>query len=271
MTARRAERDEAAERTSGGNAGEKDTFGDPFRLIPAVDVLGSEAVRLYQGDYDRVSLRDPAPFELIERVVAAGADLVHVVDLTAARSGRVRPGVIRAAAQAAGDARIQAAGGIRSLRDVDLLLAGGAERVVVGTAAFTDGALLARLVDAYEERIVVAIDVRDGLVAIRGWEGRTGFTVEEAVDRCTDAGVRRLLCTAIERDGTLAGPALDLLAAVRARSGLPVLAAGGVGSLADAEAVRAVGCEGAIVGRALLEGLVPVDALAPGGVAADPY
>ncbi|HUG63944.1 MAG TPA: 1-(5-phosphoribosyl)-5-[(5-phosphoribosylamino)methylideneamino] imidazole-4-carboxamide isomerase [Gaiellaceae bacterium] len=233
-----------------------------LQLIPAVDVLGKEAVRLVRGAYDDVSFRDPDPYALVKRVVTAGAELVHVVDLTAARSGHVRPELFRRAVAAAGDAGIQAAGGIRSVEDADELVRTGVARIVVGTAAFTDDGLLERLIDRFGDRTVVAVDVRDGVVAIRGWEEATTFTVERAIDRCRAAGVERLLCTAIDRDGTLAGPALDLLDEVVRTSGLAVVAAGGVGSLEDVGAIAAVGCEGAIVGRALLEGRIPMSALA---------
>jgi phosphoribosylformimino-5-aminoimidazole carboxamide ribotide isomerase len=238
------------------------TQGHPFRLIPAVDVLGEEAVRLVRGDYDDVALREPDPCALVARFAAAGADLVHVVDLTAARSGRVRPEVFRRAADAAGATRIQASGGIRSVADAEALLEAGAARVVVGTAAFGDDALLGELVAALEDRLVVALDVRGGMVAVRGWEERTDYTVERALERCASAGAPRLLCTAIERDGTLAGPALALLEHVVRASGLPVIAAGGIRSVEDARAIEHAGCEAAIVGRALFEGRLPLAALA---------
>lgn len=235
---------------------------DRFRLVPAVDVLGGEAVRLVRGSYDDVSLREPDPLALVRRVVDAGADLVHVVDLSAARSGRVRPDLFRQVVEAAGDARVQASGGVRTLADAEALVAAGAARLVVGTAAFTEGALLDELVARLGERLVVALDVRDGHVRVRGWVEATPFTVDAAIERCRAAGVPRLLCTAIDRDGTLGGPALDLLEQVVHTSGLPVMAAGGIGSLEDVHAVEATGCEAVVVGRALLEGRVPLDALA---------
>lgn len=224
------------------------------RVIPAVDILGEEAVRLVRGRYDDVSLREPDPFELVARLARAGAELIHVVDLTAARSGRVRPDVFRRAVEAAGDTGIQASGGIRTVADAEAVLAAGAARLVVGTAAFTTDDLLDRLVERLGERLLVALDVRAGTVAVRGWETSTGLTTGEAVRRCLDAGVVRLLCTAVDRDGTLGGPDLDLLGEVVRTSGLPVLGAGGVASRKDVEAIAATGCEAAIVGRALLEG-----------------
>jgi phosphoribosylformimino-5-aminoimidazole carboxamide ribotide isomerase len=232
-----------------------------FQLIPAVDLLGEEAVRLERGDYERVTLREPDPEALVTRFVGAGAQLVHVVDLDGARSGRLRPELVGRLAAAAAPAEVQASGGIRSVADAEALLAAGAARVVVGTAAFAAEDSAARFAAALGPGLVVAVDVREGRVAARGWRDETGLGVAEAVDRCGAAGVARLLCTAIERDGTLEGPDLALLREVVA-SGIPVLAAGGISSEADVAAIEEAGCEAAIVGRALLEGRIPLSALA---------
>ena len=234
---------------------------DEFQVIPAVDVLGTEAVRLLRGDYGNVTLREADPFALIERVTVAGAEIVHVVDLDAARGGGVNPELVARAVAAAAPARVQAAGGVRSIADATALVEAGANRVVVGTAAFLGDELLDELVAELGERLVVAVDVRDGVVAVAGWTQETSLSVTDAVERAVRAGASRLLCTAIERDGTLEGPSLELLENVCDLSGLPVLAAGGIRSSDDLAAVAAVGCEGAIVGRALLEGLVPLTAL----------
>jgi len=233
-----------------------------IEVIPAVDVLGEEAVRLHRGDFARIAIRESSPLVVVERFATAGASLIHLVDLSGARSGRIRPELVREAVEAAGPARIQASGGIRSLADAERLLDEGAERVVVGTAAFAEPGALARYARALGERLVVAVDVRDGSVAVRGWEQTTALTADDAIDRCVDAGVARLLCTAIARDGTLGGVDVGLLTRVCERSRLPVLAAGGVGSTSDLDAVAEAGCEGVIVGRALLEGTLPLSVLA---------
>ena len=232
-----------------------------FQVIPAVDVLGTEAVRLLRGDYGNVTLREADPFALIERVTVAGAEIVHVVDLDAARGGGVNPELVARAVATAAPARVQAAGGVRSIADATALVEAGANRVVVGTAAFLGDGLLDELVAELGERLVVAVDVRDGVVAVAGCTQETSLSVADAVERAVRAGVSRLMCTAIERDGTLEGPSLELLEKVCDLSGLPVLAAGGIRSSEDLAAVAAVRCEGAIVGRALLEGLVPLTAL----------
>jgi phosphoribosylformimino-5-aminoimidazole carboxamide ribotide isomerase len=222
-------------------------FEAEIEVIPAVDVLGEGAVRLHQGAYDEVVERAGDPVELARAFAEAGAARIHLVDLDGARSGRVRPDLVREVAAAVAPASLQASGGIRRLDDARTLLGAGAGRVVVGTAAFPDPAPWAEL----DEQLVVALDVRDGQVRTAGWTEASGLTVEVAAARCVAAGVKRVLCTAIDRDGTLAGPDLELVRGVAA-TGLRVLAAGGVRSPDDIAALAAAGAEGAVVGRALL-------------------
>lgn len=233
-----------------------------MQVVPAVDVLGDEAVRLEQGDYERVSLRAGEPLELVRRLAAVRPALLHLVDLTGARAGRVRPELVRAAVAIADGVPVQASGGIRSVADADALLEAGAARVIVGTAAFAAEDAVARFADALGERLVVALDVKDGRVAVAGWREDTGLSVEDALARCNAAGAARIHCTAISRDGTGAGPDLELLRGVVAASDAPVLAAGGIGSQADLDAVAAAGAEGAVVGSALLDGRLPLSVLA---------
>jgi phosphoribosylformimino-5-aminoimidazole carboxamide ribotide isomerase len=218
----------------------------PIEVIPAVDVLGGEAVRLHRGDYAEVVARADDPVALAARFAAAGARRIHLVDLEGARGGGVRPELVRRVAEAVAPARLQASGGIRTAADAQALLAAGADRVVVGTAAFPDPAPWA---EALGPQLAVALDVRDGRVRTAGWTAE-GLALEEALDRCRAADVERVLCTAIERDGTLAGPDLELVARV-ARTGLRVLAAGGVRTPDDVAALADAGAEAAVVGRAL--------------------
>ena len=226
-------------------------------MLPAVDLLGDEAVRLEQGDFARVAVR-AQPEELLRRFAGAGARLIHVVDLDGARRGLIQTDVIGRFVEAAAPAKVQASGGIRSPADAALLLAAGAARVVVGTAALAEPEALEQFVAQLGDRLVVAIDVREGRVAARGWLDDTSFEAADVARRCAAAGVSRILCTAIERDGMLAGPDLDLLQKVREVSGLPLLAAGGIRSETDLAAVAEIGCEGAVVGRALLDGSLPL-------------
>src|SRR5215211_1220012 len=151
-----------------------------FQVIPAVDVLGEEAVRLVQGRFDRVSVRGGDPSALAARFAEQGARLIHVVDLDGAREGRVRRGLVARIAEAARPAAIQASGGIRSLADAETLLEAGALRVVVGTAAFAEPDALATFAASLGERLVVALDARDGRIAVAGWEREAGLSVGEA-------------------------------------------------------------------------------------------
>ena len=220
----------------------------PIEVIPAVDVLGGEAVRLRQGDYDDVVERATDPARLAARFAAAGAKRIHLVDLEGARSGGVRPGLVARVVEAAAPAAVQASGGIRSLDDARALLAAGAVAIVVGTAAVDDPA---PWVESLGDRVVLALDVRDGRVRTAGWTADAGLTLDDATARFVACGATRVLCTAIERDGTLAGPDRKLVARVAA-TGLGVLAAGGIRSPADVGALAAAGAEAAVVGRALL-------------------
>ena len=220
----------------------------PIEVIPAVDVLGGEAVRLRQGEYDDVVERATDPARLAARFAAAGAKRIHLVDLEGARSGGVRPGLVARVVEAAAPAAVQASGGIRSLDDARALLAAGAVAIVVGTAAVEDPA---PWVESLGDRVVLALDVRDGRVRTAGWTADAGLTLDEATARFVACGATRVLCTAIERDGTLAGPDRELVARVAA-TGLGVLAAGGIRSPADVGALAAAGAEAAVVGRALL-------------------
>jgi phosphoribosylformimino-5-aminoimidazole carboxamide ribotide isomerase len=218
-------------------------FDSSIEVIPAVDVLGREAVRLHRGDYDSVVEHADEPVALAARWAGAGARRIHLVDLDGARSGRVRPELVAAVAAAAG-VPVQASGGIRSTEDARALLDSGADRVVVGTAAWPDPSPWL----AFGDAVVLALDVRDGEVRTSGWTQGTGLGFAAALERAAGA---RILVTAIDRDGTLAGPDLDLVGAAAA-AGLRVLAAGGVRSPADVDALAAAGAEAAIVGRALL-------------------
>ena len=220
-----------------------------MQLLPAVDVLGTDAVRLERGDYDRVLFRRPLePF--VAQVAASGPAMIHLVDLEGARDGRLRPEVVELAAGAAGAVALQVSGGLRSVEVARAALAAGAARVVVGTALWERPGALAAFVAALGDQLVAALDVRDGRLAVRGWT-QSALELDEALAACVRAGVCRVHVTAIERDGTLAGPDLDLYERVCA-SGLAVVAAGGVRDDRDLAALEAVGCEGAVMGLGLL-------------------
>jgi phosphoribosylformimino-5-aminoimidazole carboxamide ribotide isomerase len=222
-----------------------------MQVIPAVDLLGEDAVRLERGDYNRVVTRRPVD-QYVAAMVATQPPLLHIVDLDGARSGSVRFDVVKRVIDAAGQIPVQVSGGVRTVGAARDLIAAGASRVVIGTAAFGERKVLDDMVSALGDGLVVAVDVRDGRVAVAGWLDQTAISLDDALIRCRDAGVKRVLGTAISRDGTMSGPDLELVSQFCA-SGLHVLAAGGIRGDEDLAALEQLGCEGAIVGRALAE------------------
>lgn len=217
-------------------------------VIPAVDVLDGRAVRLVQGDYDRVGLDAGDPLELVRRAASFAPPFVHVVALGAARDGGAPVELARRVVDAAAPVPVQLGGGVRSVEDADALRAAGVVRVMIGTAAFGELPL-----EAFGD-VVVAVDVLDGVVRTRGWRESSGLTTSAALARCLAAGITKVLCTAVDRDGTGAGPDLRLLEQVRSEFGGQLLGAGGIRDAADVEAVLELGVDGVVVGRAWIGG-----------------
>jgi phosphoribosylformimino-5-aminoimidazole carboxamide ribotide isomerase len=224
-----------------------------MQIIPALDLLGDNAVRLEQGDYDRVLFRQPIE-EFMGRIVATSPELIHVVDLQGARDGALRLDIVTRCLNAAQGIPLQVSGGIRSIDAAKAAIETGASRVIVGTAAWAEPESLKAFADARGEQLVVALDVRDGEISVRGWLSSTGVSVDDAVARCVDAGVVRLHVTAISRDGTMQGPDLELYEQV-CRGGIRVVAAGGVRGEKDVDDLEAIGCEAAIMGLGYLKRL----------------
>jgi phosphoribosylformimino-5-aminoimidazole carboxamide ribotide isomerase len=229
------------------------TLIQTFAILPAVDVLDGKAVRLLRGDFERIEVDAGDPLELVRRAAATRPPLVHVVALAAARDGGAPVELAAAAVAAASPVPVQLGGGVRSPADAEALVAAGVARVVVGTAAF--GEMPVRVfVEAIGNKLAVAIDVADGIVRTAGWLESSKLTTAAALARCTDAGVETVVCTAIDRDGARGGPDLALLQEVRERFDGRVLAAGGIRDAGDVEAVRDLGLDGVVVGRAWLDG-----------------
>ncbi|HEU4737305.1 MAG TPA: 1-(5-phosphoribosyl)-5-[(5-phosphoribosylamino)methylideneamino]imidazole-4-carboxamide isomerase [Solirubrobacterales bacterium] len=225
-------------------------------LYPAIDIRGGKAVRLLQGDYARETTYDADPADAAKRWAEEGAEFLHVVDLDGAKAGAPRnlESVRRIAA--AVECPIQVGGGLRDAESVASVLEAGAERVVIGTAALRDPAFLADVLELHGDRVVVSVDARDGKVALAGWIESSDLDVAAAVGELGERGVARFLCTAIEVDGTMEGPATQELERIAAATGSRVIASGGVGTLEHLEALAAIDAanvEGAIVGRALYE------------------
>jgi phosphoribosylformimino-5-aminoimidazole carboxamide ribotide isomerase len=232
----------------------------PFEVIPAIDLRGGRVVRLRRGDFEQETSYGDDVAGVAIPFANAGARWIHVVDLDGAREGRPinREAIAGIVAALVGRASAEVAGGLRTPESVALAIAAGAARIVVGTAALRNPDFAGGLVEAYgADRVVAAIDVRDGRAVGDGWRaGAEGRDPRAALESLAAVGVEIFEVTAISRDGLLEGPDLDLLAALVALDLGDVIASGGVSSLADVRAVADLGCTGAIVGRALYEGRI---------------
>ena len=226
-----------------------------MELYPAIDIRSGRVVRLSQGEATRQTVYGEDPAAVAEAFVAAGARWIHVVDLDRAFGEGDNEAVVgRVVERVGGRARIQAGGGFRSLELVRRGLELGAARIVVGTAAATAPRFLpAVAAEVPVERVAVAVDAREGKVAVRGWTEISSLTAVELSRRALGAGIRTLIYTDVARDGMLEGPDLD--GALRLQqAGADVVVSGGVSSLADLQRTAEAGLSGAVVGRALYEG-----------------
>ncbi len=229
-------------------------------LYPAIDLRAGRCVRLTQGDFDRETVYGDDPVAVAIGFATAGARWIHVVDLDAARTGEpVNRAVVGAVAAAVGPlgACVQSGGGVRSEASAAALADAGVARVVLGTAALEDPALVAAI--AARQPVAVGLDARSGEVAVRGWLASAGASVLDVLPRFEGVGVAALVVTEIGRDGMLTGPDLEGLVSVLARTAIAVIASGGVGTLDDLRALDALAVEGrrlsgAITGKALYEG-----------------
>ncbi|MDQ1530973.1 MAG: phosphoribosyl isomerase [Microbacteriaceae bacterium] len=236
----------------------------PLELLPAVDVAGGRAVRLVQGEAGSATGYGD-PVDAARDWADQGAAWIHLVDLDAAFGRGDNAAVLQAVIDRVPDVRVELSGGIRDDASLERALGTGAQRVNLGTAALEDPEWTAEAIALYGDRIAVGLDVRGTTLAARGWT-REGGDLWEVLDRLEHAGCARYVVTDVNKDGTLAGPNIELLRSVLRRTGKPVVASGGVASLDDLRALRSLtdeGLEGAIVGKALYEGAFTlVEALA---------
>ena len=233
---------------------------DRFEVIPAIDLLGGECVRLSQGRYDAATVYEADPAKAAAGFAAHPIRRLHVVDLDGARDGQpTNRTAIAAIVDAVGEIPVQLGGGLRSLASVEAALATGVQRVVLGTAALRDPDLVRDAARRFPGQIVVGLDAKEGRVSVEGWLETGEARVEDVARRFEDAGVAAIVHTDIARDGMLSGPNLEATAALAEAIAIPVIVSGGVSSVEDLEAAARrsdAGIAGAIVGRALYTGAV---------------
>lgn len=223
-------------------------------IYPAIDLLEGRCVRLRQGRYAEATVYSDDPVGVARRFVDQGAEALHLVDLEGARLGKARnlDWIYRIRESVA--VPLQVGGGVRTFALAARLLKAGIERVVLGTAAAEDPRLLRKLLEGYPpDRIAAALDLRDGRLAIKGWESEAQRGLEEVLTELKSSGCRWVVCTDISRDGTLSGPGRAPGADLVGR-GFEVIVAGGVAGLEDIATIRATGAAGCIIGSALYEG-----------------
>lgn len=226
-------------------------------LLPAIDIKDGQCVRLYQGDYAQMTVYAADPVEVARRWQAAGASWLHVVDLDGARNGYpVNDALIERICRQT-SLKVEASGGLRTLEQIERVLAMGAERVVLGTVVLTDRKLLEQALQRWGARIVVGLDARGGLIAIKGWRETSNVEASTLARELSAASVRRFVYTDIARDAALRGPNIDALNTmldVLKGSQARLIASGGISSLEDLQRLSQLEIEGAIIGKALYTG-----------------
>lgn len=226
-----------------------------MKVIAAVDIMGGRVVRLVKGDPAKKVVYSNDPIETAIKLEVAGADMLHIVDLDAALSNGSNAELFAKIAEAA-RIPVQVAGGIRNPEKVEELLTKAA-RVVLGTMAYSDPEVVRKLAKKNPGRIVVSIDQIDNNVMVKGWKESTGLKVSEAISQFASMGVDEFLLTSIERDGTLQGPDIRVLA--EAASSARIIASGGIASVEDIVKVRSAGCSSVILGKAMYDGKVSIE------------
>jgi phosphoribosylformimino-5-aminoimidazole carboxamide ribotide isomerase len=230
---------------------------EKFTVIPSIDLKGGQVVRLLHGDMNRVTVYGGDPGAVACRFEAAGAELIHIVDLDGAIAGAPRNLEAVAEIRASVKCAIDVSGGLRTIEAVRAMFAGGADRVSIGSAALLDPALVRRACAEFSGRVFGSLDIRDGRLAVKGWVETSQLTLVEAADRFRAAGVAAAIVTDIARDGAQAGVDADRMAEIARAVRLPVIASGGVASLDDIRTLRTrfeIGVVGVVLGRALYEG-----------------
>ncbi len=225
-----------------------------MQIFPAIDLRGGQVVRLYQGDYDQMTVYGADPCAVARKFLAAGARYLHVVDLDGARSGTAENFESIAALARQGGLFIEVGGGIRTQQRIEQYLELGVDRCILGTIAVKDFNFTKEMARRYEAQIAVGVDARDGYVAVSGWEERTA---ERGVDFCRrlrDGGVGAVIYTDISRDGAEQGTNLPLYEQLVKIEGLSITASGGISGMEELRRLRDMGVDAAILGKALYTG-----------------
>ncbi len=227
-----------------------------MNIFPAIDIIDGKAVRLLKGDYDKKTVYNDSPLEVVKDFKAAGAKYLHLVDLDGAKSGTTDNFATVKQIVDDGGLFVEIGGGIRNMETVDKYFAVGASRVIIGTAAVTNPEFLEEALAKYGEKIAVGVDIKDGFVAIKGWLEKSDFTLFEFCKKMENLGVKYLICTDISKDGAMKGTNLELYRVLSERFNMNITASGGVSTLEDIKNLRKLNLYGAIIGKAYYTGAI---------------
>lgn len=227
-----------------------------MNIIPAIDLICGQAVRLMKGDYNKVTVYSNDPTEVAKRFQEQGAKFLHIVDLDGAKEGSTANFDTIRSIVANTELSVEVGGGIRNMETVGKYVELGVDRVIIGTAAVTDPEFLAEAVKQYPDNIAVGIDIKDGMVAIKGWLEVCALSCFDFCQKVQDLGVKTIICTDISKDGMMAGTNRELYRELSDRFDLNIIASGGVSSMEDIEVLSKMNLYGAIVGKAIYTGAI---------------
>jgi len=225
-------------------------------IFPAIDLYDGKAVRLYKGDYNRMTVYSDRPIEVAKDFERAGAKHLHIVDLAGARDGTTPNLATVCTLKESTSLFCEIGGGIRNMDVVDRYIGAGLDRVILGTAAVTNPAFAEAAAKKYGEKIAVGVDLKDGFVAVKGWTEKSSETAFDFCKKMQNIGITTLICTDISKDGAMQGTNVDLYRALSEELHMQIIASGGVSSIDDVKALRALGLYGAIVGKAYYTGAI---------------
>lgn len=227
-----------------------------MNLFPAIDIVNGCAVRLYKGDYDKMTVYSNDPTEIVCDFKKCGAKFLHLVDLEGAKDGTTPNFETVKNIRACTDMFIEIGGGIRSMQTVKKYLDMGIDRVILGTAAVNDEAFLKNAVSTYGDKIAVGVDIKDGFVAIKGWTEKSQYSGIEFCEKMQSIGVSTIICTDVSKDGAMVGTNRELYRELSRKLGINITASGGVSSIDDVVALAKLGIYGAIIGKAYYTGAI---------------
>ena len=225
-----------------------------MQIYPAIDIIDGKAVRLSQGSFDNVTVFNDTPADVAKDWVDAGATYIHIVDLDGARYGKSFVIDIIKDIKSKYNIKIETGGGVRTMKDIDDRIEAGASRVIIGTVAVKNPVLVKEAVEKYGNKIAVGVDAKNGMVAISGWEEVSNVTAVDLCLKMKDYGVNTIIYTDISKDGMMSGPNIESTKDLIEKTGMDIIASGGVSKIEDVENVNNINASGVIIGKALYNG-----------------